>query len=92
MHLVLDELVGTLEEFCRENDNRCGAITNLTVLDLAELDQNFGSGVSHLQLLKNCSAIIRNSYITNIIDEHLVKTLRAEGALNNVSETCNGKD
>jgi hypothetical protein len=84
--LVLHKLVGTLEQLSGEDDNRGSAIANLSVLDLGELNEDLGSGVLNFELLENGGTIIGNGNITDVIDEHLVETLRAERALNDIRE------
>jgi hypothetical protein len=42
--------------------------------------------VLNFELLENGGTIIGNGNITDVIDEHLVETLRAERALNDVRE------
>lgn len=82
--LVLDEVVGSLEELSGEDDNGGGTVTDLTILDLGELDEDLSSGVSDLKLLENSGAIVSDGHIADIVDEHLVKTLGSERALHNV--------
>ena len=48
MDLLLDELIGALEEFSSEDNDGGGAISDLSVLNLREFDENFGGWVSHL--------------------------------------------
>jgi len=92
VHLVLHKFVGTLEELSGEDDDGCSSITDLTVLDLTQLDQNFGSGVGHLKLLENGSAIVGDSDITDVVNKHFIEALRSETALNDVGETGNSED
>jgi len=63
-----------------------GAITDLVVLRLRELDEKTSSLVLDLHLFNYGSTVISNGNITNIVDEHLVETLRAKRALHDVGE------
>jgi len=90
--MVLDELVGALEELSSEDNNRGGTISDFSVLDLGKFDENLGGGVGNLKLLENSGAIIGNSNITDIVDEHFVEALGSEGRLNNVSQTGYGSN
>lgn len=72
MNLVLNKLVGSLQKLGSEDDNGGGTITDFTILDLGKFDENFGSGVGYLELLKNCGAIIGDGDIADIVDKHLI--------------------
>jgi hypothetical protein len=82
--LILDELVSTLKELSSKNDNGGSTITDLSVLDLRKLDEDLSSGVLDFELLEDGSTVVCDGNITNIIDEHLVETLGAKRALNDV--------
>jgi hypothetical protein len=86
MNLVLHKLIGTLEELSGEDDDGGGTVTDFSVLNLRELDQDLSSGMLDLKQLEDGGTIIGDSYITDIIDEHFIETLRAERALNDVRE------
>lgn len=90
--MVLDELVGALEELSSEDNNRGGTISDFSVLDLGKFDEDLGGGVGNLKLLENSGAIIGNSNITDIVDEHFVEALGSEGRLNDVSQTGYGSN
>jgi hypothetical protein len=82
--LILDELVSTLKELSSKNDNGGSTITDLSVLNLRKLDEDLSSGVLDFELLEDGSTVVCDGNITNIIDEHLVETLGAKRALNDV--------
>ena len=84
MDLILDELVSTLKELSSKNDNGGSTITDLSVLNLRKLDEDLSSGVLDFELLEEGSTVVCDGNITNIIDEHLVETLGAKRALNDV--------
>ena len=86
MNLVLDQFVGSLEELSGEDNDRGGAISDFTILDLGELDQNFGGGVGHFELLQDSGAIIGDCYITDVVDKHFVEALGTKGGLHDVGE------
>lgn len=58
MDLVLDELVGTFQEFSSNDDYRCSTVTHFTILLLSQLDQHFTSGVFHFEQLKNSGTVV----------------------------------
>jgi len=84
VNLVLDQVVGSLEELSGKDDNGGGTVTDLTVLDLGELHEDLSGGVSDLELLQDSGAIVSDGHIADVVDEHLVETLRSERALNDV--------
>ena len=90
--MLLDEFVSTLEELSGEDDNRSGTISDFSILDLGKFDENLGSGVGNLELLKNSGAIISNGNITDIINKHFVEALGTERCLNNVGQTGHGSN
>ena len=51
MYLVLDQVVCALEELSSKNNDRCGSITDLSILDLRELHEDFGGRVGNFKLL-----------------------------------------
>ena len=84
MDLLLDELIGALEEFSSEDNDGGGAISDLSVLNLREFDENFGGWVSHLELLEDSGAIVGDGDVADVVDEHLIETLRTERGLDDV--------
>ena len=51
VNVVLDKLLCALEELCSNNDNAGGAIANLLVLEICELNKNLSRRVLDLELL-----------------------------------------
>jgi len=86
MDLLLDELVGALKKFSSEDNDGGGAISDLSVLNLRQFDENFGGWVSHLELLEDSGAIVGDGDIAYVIDEHLVKTHGSKTCFNDVCE------
>ena len=84
MDVVSDELVSSLEKLSSKDDNGGSSVTDFSVLDLGELNENLGGGMSDLKLLEDSGAIIGNGDITNVVNEHLIETLGSEGGLDDV--------
>lgn len=78
MNVVLDEFISSLQELSSQNNDRCGTISDLSILDLRKLTENFSSWMSDLQLLKDGGSIICDGNVSDIVDEHLIKSLRTE--------------
>jgi hypothetical protein len=57
---VLDEVVGAAEEFGGDNDDRGGAVSDLLVLLLRELDEDAPGGVFDFDQLEDGSAVVRD--------------------------------
>lgn len=92
MDTVLDELVTSLEKLSSEDDDGGGTITDLSILDLGKFDEDLGGGVSDLKLLENGSTIVGDSDITDVVDEHLIETLRAKRSLDDVRKGEDGEN
>ena len=92
MNLVLDELVSSLKKLSSEDDNGGGTVTDFTVLDLGEFDEDLSGGVSDLEILENCGAIVSDGHIADVVDEHLVEALRAKRGLHDVGKGSDGND
>jgi hypothetical protein len=90
--VLLDEFVSSLEELSGEDDDGGGTISDFSILDLGEFDENLGSGVGNLELLEDSGAIISNGNITDIINKHFVEALGTERSLNNVRQTGHGSN
>ena len=92
MDVVLHELVASFQKLSGKDDDGCSTVTNLSILDLGELNQNLGGGVSDLELLEDGGAIVGDGHITDVVDKHLVKALGTEGRLDNVGQSQDGED
>jgi hypothetical protein len=92
MNVVLNEFISSLEELSGQDDDRGGTITDFSILDLGELDKNFGSWMCDLQLLQDCGAIVGDRDVTDIVDEHLIEALRTKRGLDDVGKGEDGHD
>lgn len=86
MNAILNEFISSLEELSSQDDYRGGTISDFSILDLGELDKNFGSWMSDLQLFQDGGSIIGDSNITDIIDEHFIEALRTKRSLDDVGK------
>jgi hypothetical protein len=68
MDLLLDELVGALEEFSSEDNDGGGAISDFSILNLRQFDENFGGWVSNLELFEDSCAVVGDGDVANVID------------------------
>jgi hypothetical protein len=92
MNVVLDEFISSLQELSSQNDDRCGTISDLSILNLRKFTEDFGGWMGDLQLLKDGGSIIGDGNVTDVIDEHFIESLRTEGGLDDVSEGEDSSD
>mmetsp|Transcript_49405 Transcript_49405/g.105164 ORF Transcript_49405/g.105164 Transcript_49405/m.105164 type:complete len:570 (-) Transcript_49405:67-1776(-) len=90
--VVLDKLVRSLQKLRSHDDHGRGAVANFSVLQVRQLYQDLRSGMLNLQLLENRGSIVGDGHIANVIDQHLVESLRAQRALQDVRKRHHGRD
>ncbi len=78
VNTLVKELLGLVKKGTGENDDTSGAVTDLIVLRLRELNEETSSLVLDLHLFKNCGTIVGNDNITIGADKHLVHSLGAK--------------
>ena len=76
--VLVEELLGALQELARDHDCRGGAVADLVVLGLGDLDHHLGGRVLDVHLLQDRHAVVRDHDVADRVDEHLVHALRAE--------------
>ena len=79
MDLLADKLLGAFEELGGEDDDGGGTVTNLVVLLVGNLAQELRRRVLDIEQLQNCGAVIGNSGLASLVDQHFVQTDWAEG-------------
>ena len=79
--LLADKLLGAFEELGGEDDDGGGTVTNLVVLLVGNLAQELRRRVLDIEQLQNCGAVIGNSGLASLVDQHFVQTDWAEGWL-----------
>lgn len=92
MNPILNKVISSFEQLSSEDHNGSGTVTNFTVLDLGKLNENLSCGMGNFELLQDGGAVIGNGNITNIINEHLIETLRTEGGFHDVGKRGNSSD
>ena len=83
VQLVLDELVGLLQQLRGQDDHRGGAVAHLLVL--RELHDDLGGGVLDVELLEDGGAVVGD-----VADQHLVESGGAQRVLDDVGDGQNG--
>ncbi|KAI3475615.1 hypothetical protein L1887_62957 [Cichorium endivia] len=89
--LVLDQLVGATEELGGDDDDRGGAVADLLVLLLCELDEDAACGLVDLEEREDGGAVVGDGDVANVVDEHLVEADGAERRLDDVGDGLGGK-
>ncbi len=56
--LLLDEQIGVLEQLSGDYDHRCGAVTDLLVLQVGQVNQDLGGRVLNLKQLQNGRTVV----------------------------------
>jgi hypothetical protein len=66
---LFDEDLGLLEELAGEEDHGGGAVSDLVVLGLGDVDQGLGGGVDHVQHLEDRGAVVGDDRVAVELDE-----------------------
>ncbi|KAH3660039.1 hypothetical protein OGAPHI_007244 [Ogataea philodendri] len=82
--LIFHQLVGSLQEFGGNDHNRSGSVTDFTILLISQLHQNLSSRMLHVQKGQDGRAVVGNRDITNIVDEHFVKSHWTQGRFHHI--------
>ena len=85
--LLLDKFISIRQQLFGDVDHTGGSLTNLLVLQGGQLHQDLGCRVHNLQNLKDCSSIIGDGDISNVIYHHLVQSHRSQASLDNIGNT-----
>mmetsp|Transcript_25773 Transcript_25773/g.42095 ORF Transcript_25773/g.42095 Transcript_25773/m.42095 type:complete len:213 (-) Transcript_25773:41-679(-) len=86
MNVLLNQGSGTLQKFSGNNSHRGSTVTNLLILEIGQLDQDFGAWMLQIQTLENGCAIVGDNDIANIIDQHLVQTQWTQRRFDNIRD------
>lgn len=89
---LVKELLSLVKKGTGENDDTSGAITDLVVLRLRELDKETSSLVLDLHLLNNGGTVVGNNNITIGADKHLVHSLGAKRGSHQLGNGSCGQD
>ena len=88
---VLDQVVAAAEELGGDDDDRGGAVADLVVLELGQIDQDAGGGMLHLELAEDGGAVVGDEDVADVVDEHLVEADGSQGRLDDVGHGEGGR-
>ena len=77
MNIIFNQIISSLQKFSCQDDNRSSSISYFSILNLRELNENFGGRMCYLKQFKNSGSIIGNGNISNIVNQHFIQALRA---------------
>ena len=76
--VLLEQVLGALEELAGEDDRGRRSVPALLVLGLRDLHQHLGGRVLDVDLLEDRDAVVRDRDVAHPVDEHLVHAARTE--------------
>ena len=85
MHILVDEVLATLQQFSSKHHSGCGTIVAVLLLSFRHFDNHLGSRMLNVHFLENRCSIVGDDDITHAIDEHLVHALWAKRGPNRIS-------
>lgn len=91
MHAFLDELLGLLEELAGHEHDGGGAITDLVILRLGNVDEGLGSGVHNIEERNQSGTVVGDGDASAVMDE-FVHTTGSESSLNDIDDSLASVD
>ena len=92
VHVGVDQVGGLLEELSGEDDGGGGAVPDLGVLGLGDLDEHLGGRVLDVHLLEDGHAVVGDDDVSHGVHEHLVHAPGPEAAPDGVGDRLRGGD
>lgn len=96
MNATIEQRLRLLEQGARQHNHTGGAIADLVVLRAREVDEQLCNLVTHVHLLEDRRAVVRDGYVTIGRAEHLVHPLwakrRAQHVAHALRRLCAGQE
>mmetsp|Transcript_34240 Transcript_34240/g.58610 ORF Transcript_34240/g.58610 Transcript_34240/m.58610 type:complete len:562 (+) Transcript_34240:259-1944(+) len=88
VHLLLDELLRLAQELARQHADRRGAVTDLVVLHLGDVDEHLGRGVVDEDRLQNGGTVVGDGDMATLARglQNLVHPLRPQRGLHEIGD------
>src|SRR5439155_4132844 len=81
VNVLVEKLLRLLEESSCQHHGRGCPVSDLVICRLRDLDEHLSRGMLHVYLLEHRRPIIRDGYVAERVDEHLVHPSRSERCL-----------
>src|SRR5208282_4109334 len=92
MNVLLEKILGALEELTGDHDRRGRSVAALLVLGLGDLDQHLRGRVLDVDFLQDRDAVVGDRDVPHSVDEHLVHAARTEGRSHHVGDGSGRSD
>src|SRR5881296_435478 len=90
--VLVDQVLGLLEQLPGQDDGRRGTVAGLLVLGLRDLHEHLRRGVFDVDLLENRDAIVRDDDVPEAVHEHLVHSAGAQSRAHRIGNRLRGGD
>src|SRR5256885_1079412 len=90
--VLVDQVLGLLEELPGQDDGRRGTVAGLLVLGLRDLHEHLRRGVFDVDLLENRDAIVRDDDVPEAVHKHLVHSAGAQRRADRIRNRLGGRD
>src|SRR2546422_295264 len=92
MDVLVDQVLGLLEQLPGQDDGGRRAVAGLLVLGLRDLDEHLRRGVLNVDLLENRDAVVGDDDVPEAVHKHLVHSAGAQGRANRIRNRLRGRD
>ena len=92
VHALVDEGLALLEELAGEDDHRGGAVADLGVLGLGDVDQRLGGRVDDVEELHDGCAVVGDGGLALVVHHELVHAAGPEGGADGLDDGLTGVD
>src|SRR5881296_2274956 len=90
--VLVDQVLGLLEQLPGQDDGRRGTVAGLLVLGLRDLHEHLRRGVFDVDLLENRDAIVRDDDVPEAVHKHLVHSAGAQRRADRIRNRLRGRD
>src|SRR6059036_675424 len=92
MDVLVNQVLGLLEQLPGQDDGRRGTVAGLLVLGLRDLHEHLRRGVFDVDLLENRDAIVRDDDVPEAVHKHLVHSAGAQRRADRIGNRLRGGD
>ena len=88
----LKEILSLVEQVTGKGDDQVSGITTLSLLHLRGHNEHLSSRVLHLQLLQDRGGIRGDKLLLQVVNDHLLHAIRAQGSAGHLRDIAAGGD